>query len=75
MPPARALWAGGYAAFMTLLTTITAQYAQLSGTDTSIGKGAWIVAVCGALAAGLGAGKTAWTATADPPRTYREYRE
>jgi hypothetical protein len=60
MPPARALWSGLYALITTLCTTIAAQYAQLAGTQTSIGKGAWIVAGAGALMAAAGAVKAAW---------------
>ncbi len=66
MPPSHVLWAGGYALVTTLCTTIAAQYAQLAGTQTRIGTGAWIVAGCGALVAAFGAGKSAWQTEGRP---------
>lgn len=66
MPPIRAWFAGLYALLTTLCTTIAAQYAQLAGTQTSIGKGAWIIASAGALVAGAGAVKAAWPPTPPP---------
>jgi hypothetical protein len=56
LPPFRAWMAGLYAALVTLSTTISAQYVQLSGSQASIGKGAWIVAGLGALVAAGGEG-------------------
>lgn len=63
MPPARALWAGLYAMIMTTGTALASQFAQLAGTQTRIGTGAWITACLGGLMAAAGAVKGAWTET------------
>lgn len=60
MPPTRAWFAGLYALLTTLATTVGGLYAQLAGTQTSIGKGAWITAVAGAVVAAAGAVKAGW---------------
>jgi hypothetical protein len=71
MPPLRAWLAGIAAANASLSTTISAQYVQLSGTQTSIGKGAWIVAGLGALVAAGVAVKAAWPVLPPPPGVER----
>ena len=71
LPPPRVVWhaIGGF--FTTLATVVGSQYAQLAGTATSIGKGAWMVALSGAVGAAVVAGKAAWV---EPVGTLTRHR-
>jgi hypothetical protein len=62
LPPPRALWSGIFALVTSVCSTVGALYAQLSGEQTRIGRGAWIVVLCGAIGAAFLAGKAAWVA-------------